>query len=42
MKIFDLAKASTMMPPNLVRVMPLRTELPIVIRQCLDSDGYGE
>ena len=35
MKILDLAKARTRMPPNLVRVMPDRTELPMLITACL-------
>jgi hypothetical protein len=29
--ICDLAKARTTMPPNLVRVIPERTELPMLV-----------
>ena len=34
--ICDLAKARTTMPPNFVRVIPDKTELPMLVRTLLE------
>ena len=38
--ICDLAKARTTMPPNLVRVIPDKTELPMLVRTLLQIINY--